>query len=114
MPDPAADPEAYKPLNDAERTDIPSGSKATYTFDPDGSGMWVDAVAASKFGGLTYEVRVDGTQRYGPNGVPPTDIDDLTVTHKPPLEVDRQLKVIVRNPSATDRTVAVQIRGWET
>ncbi|MFB6302770.1 MAG: hypothetical protein ABEH78_07925 [Haloferacaceae archaeon] len=114
MPDPADDPEAYKPLNDAERTNIPSGNQATFTFDPDGSGMWVDVVAASKFDGLTYEVRVDQTRRFGPAGVPPTDIDDLNTTHKPPLEVNRQLKIIVRNPSATDRTVAAQVRGWET
>ena len=101
------------PVNNADGTDIPAGSKATFRFTPDASGMELDAIAASKYRGLTYEVRVDGDQRYGPAPIPPTDIDNLATTHNPRLPVDRELKMIVRNPSDTDRYVSAQIRGIE-
>jgi len=107
------DPADWIPVNKADATDLPAGSKVTFTFEPDASGMFVDAVAASKYRGLTYEVVVDDTSRYGPVGVPPTDVDDMTTTHNPRLPVDRTLKVVIRNPSTTDRYVAAQIRGAE-
>jgi hypothetical protein len=101
------------PVNKAETATIPAGSKATFEFEPDASGMHVDAVAASKFAGLTYEVIVDHDTRFGPTGVPPTDVDDLTTTHNPRMEVARKLTVIVKNPSSTSREVAAQVRGVE-
>lgn len=103
----------WAPVCKAAVETIPAGAKATFTFEPDDDGMWVRTVAASKFAGLTYEVRVDSNPVYGPAGVPPTDVDDLATTHEPPLPVDSDLELIVRNPSSTERDVAAQIMGAE-
>ena len=101
------------PVNEADGANVPAGARADFTFRPDASGMEVDAVAASKFSGLTYEVRVDDDRRFGPSPIPPTDIDDMTTTHNPRMEVDQQLVIMVRNPSERDRYVAAQVRGVE-
>ena len=101
------------PVNEATGAEIPAGSKAEFVFKPDASGMRVDSVAASKYAGLTYEVRVDGTTRYGPAPIPPTDIDDMVTTHNPRMPVDQKLVHIVRNPSGVDRSVVAQVRGVE-
>lgn len=101
------------PVNEADGTEIPAGAKAEFTFTPDASGMQLDAVAASKYRGLSYEVRADGDQRFGPAPIPPTDIDDMTTTHNPRLEVSRDLVITVRNPSSSTRFVAAQVRGVE-
>jgi hypothetical protein len=101
------------PVNEAVGEEVKSGQRGEFVFTPDASGMAVDVVAASKYLGLSYEVVVDDDQRYGPSPVPPTDVDDLSTTHNPRLEVDRELRVIVRNPSASDRFVAAQVRGVE-
>lgn len=101
------------PVNEATGAEIPAGNRAKFRFEPDASGMHVDSVAASKFAGLTYEVTVDGDQRFGPAPIPPTDIDDMVTTHNPRMSVDRELVITVRNPSAADRTVAAQVRGVE-
>lgn len=101
------------PVNEADGTEIPAGSRAEFTFTPDASGMQLDAVAASKYRGLSYEVVVDDDQRYGPAAIPPTDIDDMTTTHNPRLEVSRELVITVRNPSSSSRFVAAQVRGVE-
>lgn len=101
------------PVNEADGAEVPAGTRAKFTFEPDASGMEVDAVAASKFEGLTYEVSVDGDTRYGPAPIPPTDIDDMGTTHNPRMPVDRQLVITVRNPSQVDRNVAAQVRGIE-
>ena len=101
------------PVNEAVGTKIGAGQKATFEFEPDASGMKVDVVAASKYRGLTYTVKVDGDERFGPAPIPPTDIDDLSTTHNPRLPVDRHLKIRVQNPSASDRFVSAQLRGIE-
>lgn len=103
----------FIPVNEGDGANLPAGSRADFTFEPDASGMEIDAVAASKFRGLTYEVRADGDQRFGPAPIPPTDIDDMTTTHNPRMAVDQQLVITVRNPSETDRYVAAQVRGIE-
>jgi len=101
------------PVNEAVVEQIPAGSKATFVFEPDGNELHVDAIAASKFPGLTYEVEIDGETRFGPAGIPPTDVDDLTTTHYPRLEAERSVTVTVRNPSQNARSVAAQVRGVE-
>lgn len=101
------------PVNEADGAEIPAGSRAEFAFTPDASGMHVDAVAASKYTGLTYEVTVDDTNRFGPAPVPPTDIDDMVTTHNPRMEVSQKLVITVRNPSDLDRYVAAQVRGAE-
>jgi hypothetical protein len=103
----------WLPVNQATGAEIPAGSKAAFEFTPDASGMEIDTVAASKYRGLTYTVKVDGEIRFGPAPIPPTDVDDLSTTHNPRVEVDRQLRILVKNPSATDRFVAAQLRGIE-
>ncbi|MUW13921.1 hypothetical protein GJ633_04035 [Halorubrum sp. CBA1125] len=108
-----SDADNWIPVNEADGTEIGSGQRATFTFTPDASGMRVDVVAASKYRGLTYEVIVDDDTRFGPAPVPPTDIDDMVTTHNPRMPVDQELDIIVRNPSATDRYVAAQVRGIE-
>lgn len=101
------------PINRTESTELKSGQKATFTFEPDKSGMAIDMVAISKFQGITYEFSTDDTQRFGVSPVPPTDVDDAVTTHNPRLTVERQLTVVVRNVSAVDRIVTAQIRGVE-
>ncbi|WP_144901363.1 hypothetical protein [Halobellus captivus] len=101
------------PVNELIGEEIKSGQKATFTFEPDASGMQVDVIAASKYKGLTYEVEVDGDVRFGPAPAPPTDIDDLSTTHNPRMPVNRRLVITVRNPSANDRFVFAQVRGVE-
>jgi len=108
MPD-----DGWIPVNEADGAELPAGSLARFRFEPDASGMKIDAVAASKFAGLTYEVKVDGDKRFGPAPIPPTDIDNMVTTHNPRMPVDRELTVIVRNVSNTGRTVAAQVRGVE-
>jgi hypothetical protein len=101
------------PVNKLEGTELKAGQKATFRFQPDASGMQVDMVAASKHAGLTYEIKVDSDQRFGPAPAPPTDIDDMNTTHNPRMPVERELALIVRNPSSQDRNVLAQIRGVE-
>jgi len=103
----------FTPVNQATGAQIGAGERATFTFEPDAGTMRADSVAASKFQGLTYEVRVDGDTRFGPAPIPPTDIDDMVTTHNPRMPVDQRLKVIVRNPSSVARFVASQVRGIE-
>ncbi|TKX79547.1 hypothetical protein EXE53_15395 [Halorubrum sp. SD626R] len=103
----------WMPVNQATGTQIGAGQRATFTFEPDAGAMRVDSVAASKYQGLTYEVRVDGDTRFGPAPIPPTDIDDMVTTHNPRMPVDQQVTVIIRNPSTVDRYVASQVRGIE-
>lgn len=102
------------PVNEADGTTIPAGSRADFSFSPDASGMELDAIAASKYQGLTYEVRVDSDQRFGPAPIPPTDIDNMVTTHNPRMSVSRDVTITVRNPSSTDRYVAAQVRGIES
>jgi hypothetical protein len=103
----------FIPVNQAVGTEIEAGQKATFEFEPDASGMKIDVVAASKYRGLTYTVKVDDEVRFGPAPIPPTDIDDLSTTHNPRLPVDRHLKIKVQNPSVNDRFVSAQLRGIE-
>jgi hypothetical protein len=109
-----SDPDDYAPVFDAVVETLDPNERMVVTSTPDGGEtVRVDCVAASKYQGLTYEVRADGRDRYGQAGVPPTDVDDLSRTFVPALEFDSELKTIVRNPSSTTRVVAVQVRGWE-
>jgi hypothetical protein len=109
-----ADPADYAPVFDAVVETLDPGERMVVTSTPDGGEtVHVDCVAASKYQGLTYEIRADGRTRYGQAGVPPTDVDDLAQTFIPALEFDSKLRTIVRNPSQKTRVVAVQVRGWE-
>ena len=107
------DTENWIPVNEADGVSLAAGERADFEFEPDASGMRVDSVAASKFQGLTYEVRVDSDTRFGPAPIPPTDIDDMVTTHNPRIPVDQELIIIVRNPSTVDRFVNAQVRGIE-
>jgi hypothetical protein len=109
-----ANADNYAPVFDGAVETVGPGEKMVVESEPDsGEQVSIDCIAASKYAGLTYEVRADNRKRYGEVGVPPTDVDDLSRTFIPALEFSKKLKIIVRNPSTTERTVAVQIRGWE-
>jgi len=103
----------WLPVNQAVGEEIPAGAKATFTFEPDAGKMRVGSIGVSKHIGLTYTVKVDGEERFGPAPIPPTDIDNSAQTHEPRLPVDRTLSVIVKNPSSVNRFVAAQLRGIE-
>jgi hypothetical protein len=109
-----ANADDYAPIMDAAVETVAAGEKMVVESTPDsGETAEIDCIGASKYAGLTYEVRADNRVRYPEVGVPPTDVDDLSRTFIPALEFRNSLKIIVRNPSSTERTVAVQIRGWE-
>lgn len=95
---------------------VPAGSKATVEFTPDESGsvFYLASVAISKEAQTTYELRDDGTPMYGPSAVPPTDIDDSTVTWVPCQRFRTSLKAIIKNVSSAERTYTVLPMGYET
>lgn len=96
---------------------IPAGSKATVVFEPEESSsvFHLAAVAISKEAETTYEIRDDGTPMYGPAAIPPTDIDDSTVTWVPCQRFRNSLEVIIKNVSdAQQRTYSILPMGYET
>jgi len=95
---------------------VPAESKGTVTFVPEESGstFYLASVAISKESQTTYELRDDGTTMFGPAAVPPTDIDDSTVTWVPCQQFQNSLEVIVKNVSDAPRTYTVLPMGYET
>lgn len=95
---------------------VPAGSKATVTFEPEESGsvFYLASVAISKEDQTTYELRDDGTTMFGPAAVPPTDIDDSSVTWVPCQRFRTSLTAIIKNVSSAERTYTVLPMGYET
>lgn len=107
---------ADRPYNVTETALLDQGQKLTASFTPEGATTRarLPIVAMSKYPGATYEVKIDGETRYGPSQVPPTDIDDSTVTFIPAYRWNEAVEAIVRNVSGGDsRETTVQIIGWE-
>lgn len=112
---PCPDP-ADRPYNVTETETLDQGQRLTATFEPSGATTRarLPIVAMSKYPGATYTIRIDGETRYGPAQVPPTDIDDSTVTFLPAFRWNDSVEAIVRNVSGGNgRETTVQIIGWE-
>jgi len=113
VPQPKADD---IPFNDPISRQLNGGQKLIITFDPTQrvTEFVLPVLAISKHPQSSYEVWLDGQQVYGPAPIPPTDIDDLTVTFLPAQRFEASMKVIVRNLSDnTPRSYSVQPVGWE-
>lgn len=105
-----------RPYNVTETRTLDQGEKLTATFTPEGAttDARLPIVAMSKYPGATYEIKIDEETWYGPASVPPTDIDDSTVTFIPAYQWNKEVECIVRNVSAGNgRETTVQIIGWE-
>jgi hypothetical protein len=102
-------------INEPSTATIKNGEKATFTFDADGrtNDLIIPIVAMSKLPGFVYELRSDGTDRYGPARIPPTDIDDLSVCFLPALRFSDKLTVEISNVANNERVAHVQLIGWE-
>jgi len=102
-------------INEPATATLDPGEKATFRFDASGrtNELVVPIVAISKLPGFAYSVRSDGSDRYGPARIPPTDIDDLSTCFIPALRFDRELTVEAVNLSETARIVHAQLIGWE-
>ena len=102
-------------FNEPATVDLEPGERATVKFDPKKrvSELVLPIVAISKFAGCVYEVRADGSERYGPSQIPPTDIDDLGVCFLPALRFNDSLTCEITNLGTSSRTVHVQPIGWE-
>ncbi|WP_231184713.1 hypothetical protein [Haladaptatus sp. DYF46] len=102
-------------FNEPATVELGPNEKAKLTFRPKQSDteFFLPTLAISKRPDTVYEVRVDGTTRFGPANIPPTDIDDSTATFTPPLIFQRKLEVWVRNFSSSTKSYHIQPVGYE-
>lgn len=112
---PEPDP-SDNPFLDPFTITIPPQSKGTVTFVPEQSKstFYLATVAISKESQTSYELKDDGTQMYGPAQVPPTDIDDFTVTWVPCQQFRTSLEVVIKNLADQTRTYTVMPMGYES
>lgn len=103
------------PVLEGRQQQLSVGQEYRVTFEATQAGVdfRLATVGISKVPGTTYEIRIDGETVYGPAPIPPTDVDDLTVTFLPTYVVDATLTVIVSNVSGSTATYSVQPLGWE-
>lgn len=105
------------PVNKSTQVALNPGERATVTLTPETAGNThrIPIVAISGQSAAHYTVSVDGNERYGPAGSPPTDPSDLSVTFVPALRLKRHLKVTIRDlrTSGGSRPFTVQVVGWE-
>lgn len=112
---PCPDPDDA-PFNETVSAELAPGQKLTAKFTPEQSEtrMYLPILAVSKYPNMSYEASADGEPIYGPSRVPPTDVDDLSVTFVPAKSFTRSLTVEVTNlDGSVTRTVVVQPVGWE-
>jgi hypothetical protein len=104
------------PFNETVAATLSPGQKLTAEFTPEQSEtrMYLPILAISKYSNMSYRASADGEPIYGPSKIPPTDVDDLSVTFVPAKSFTRSLTVEVSNldPNA-DRFVVIQPVGWE-
>jgi len=116
MPIPLPD-EGDVPIQEAAQVALNPGEKVTVTMTPETSGSQhkVPIVAITKRKGSSYEIAVDGTNRFGPSPIPPTDIDDVDATFIPALDMQSKLETEIKDLRASggERTYFVQVIGWE-
>ncbi|MFD1633172.1 hypothetical protein ACOZ4L_05710 [Haloplanus ruber] len=112
---PCPDPDDA-PFNETVSAVLSPGQKLTAEFTPEQSEtrMFLPILAVSKYPEMSYQAKADGENIYGPSRIPPTDVDDLSVTFIPAKSFEQSLTVEVSNLSTnTDRFVIVQPVGWE-
>lgn len=102
------------PFNEAQTVDIAAGEQATLSYELSNtrSEFHLVMAAISKFSGVVYELDFDGSDDYQAS-IPPTDIDNAQATYIPPKTFQNSMTVRVSNVGSVDRTVSVQIKGWE-
>lgn len=118
MPDLIPPPtEQDKPFCEPTSVQLASGEEATLTFVPvqNVAEFRIGTVAISKRPESEYVVRMDGETVYGPAPIPPTDIDDLSVTFTPARGFSQELEITVRNldDATGTRRYSVQPLGYE-
>lgn len=105
------------PIQEAEQVDLGPGTKATISMAPETSGSQhkIPIIAVTKRKGTSYSIDVDGTNRYSPSPIPPTDIDDVDVTFIPALDLQSKLEIEIKDlrSSGGERTYYAQVIGWE-
>jgi hypothetical protein len=104
------------PYNDPVTRRLGTETKLTLTFRPVGSTseFVLPTLAISKHPESSYTAWMDGEKVYGPAPIPPTDVDDLTVTFMPARRFSSKLTVEVKNLSdTTARDYSIQPVGWE-
>lgn len=102
-------------FNSPYSVDLSDGQEATVSYSPQqaGSTFFLAALGVTKATGTVYEVRADGDTIFGPAEIPPTDVDDMTVTWLPCKQFQGSLTVIISNVSGQTRTYHVQPIGFE-
>ena len=102
-------------INEPVTVRLQGGEQATVDFETVQAvtRLQVPIVAISKRPQSRYAVKSDGTLRYGPAEIPPTDIDDLSVCFIPALEFEDTLSVEVSNLGGGAADYHVQPIGWE-
>lgn len=109
--------EGDAPVHETAAVTLSPSQKATVTMTPETAGNlhYIPTVAASKLADSSYKVVVDGTTRFGPGPIPPTDVDDLDAVFLPALKLNRKLKIEIKDlrDSGGERRYMTQALGWE-
>ena len=102
-------------VHEALSVTVPGGSRATIELTPeqDGATFYVPVVAVSKNQASSYTIEIDGTGRFGPAAIPPTDPDDFGATFIPPLKMENRMQITIKNTDTGQQTYLVQVAGWE-
>lgn len=110
--------ESDTPVHEAAKVSLEPGQKAIVTMSPEtaGSQHRIPVVAISKHGRTNYRIKVDGSTRFGPSPIPPTDPDDMGTVFMPTLSLQREMKVQIKDvrSSGGARTFYVQTIGWDS
>jgi hypothetical protein len=105
------------PINEGAAIRLQPGERGTITVEPEKQGSLhrVPYVALDWMDGATYEVVVDGTERYAESPVPPVDLDAPTVPFQPALRLTDSMELIVRDlrASGDERLYRARVIGWE-
>lgn len=109
--------ESSTTITEVESVDLNPGQRAVITFTPSRTSTRyrLGAVAISKRTTSSYEVQLDGNSHFGPEEIPPTDIDDMGVVWTPALPMEDEMRVIVEDLRASGgtRTYHAQPLGYE-
>ncbi|WP_418283910.1 hypothetical protein [Halorubrum sp. DTA46] len=113
---PAPD-ENDRPLNQPETVTLDPGERATVSYEAHqrtGGGFVLPILGMTKHPDSIYKATVDGSETiYNESAVPPTDVDDKTVTFAPAYSFDSSLTCEITNLSDARRRYTVQPIGFE-
>lgn len=106
-----------RPLNHPETVVLDPGERATITYTAKqrtAGGFVLPVLAISKHPESVYKAQTDdGNVIYPEASVPPTDVDDKSVTFLPGYEFDQELEVTISNLSQSTREYTSQPIGFE-